>query len=93
VSAPQIVAPGMLVTLNGLGSSGDFPLSYRWTRVSGPPVTLSQNDSLTNQRKGYGLGLRFISPIGPIGFDLGFPTSPQEGEPKMRFHFSVGSNY
>ena len=53
----------------------------------------SQHDSLTNQRKGYGLGLRFISPIGPIGFDLGFPTSPQEGEPKMRFHFSVGSNY
>jgi outer membrane protein assembly factor BamA len=53
----------------------------------------SQNDSLSNQRKGYGLGLRFISPIGPIGFDLGFPTSPQEGEPKMRFHFSVGSNY
>lgn len=53
----------------------------------------SQNTSLTDQRKGYGVGLRFISPIGPIGFDLGFPTAPQEGEPRMRFHFSVGSNY
>ncbi len=52
-----------------------------------------QHPSLTDQRTGYGVGVRFLSPIGPVGFDLGFPLNPEEYEPRMRFHFSVGSNY
>ena len=40
-----------------------------------------------------GVGLRYISPIGPIGFDLGFPLDEQRGEPSSRIHFAIGSNF
>lgn len=38
-----------------------------------------------------GLGFRYLSPIGPIGFDFGHPLDEKEGEPSWRAHFSVGS--
>ena len=40
-----------------------------------------------------GVGFRYISPIGPIGFDLGFPLDEQRGEPSSRLHFAIGSNF
>lgn len=82
-------------------SASSLQLQYRVAeRVSlhtfldvGNVFLSSQSSSLTDQRKGYGVGIRFLSPIGPVGFDLGFPVQPQESEPRMRFHFAVGSNY
>lgn len=82
-------------------SASSLQLQYRVAeRVSlhtfldiGNVFLRSQNPSLTNQRKGYGVGIRFLSPIGPVGFDLGFPFQPEDSEPRMRFHFAVGSNY
>ncbi|MCB0317564.1 MAG: translocation/assembly module TamB domain-containing protein [Bdellovibrionales bacterium] len=48
----------------------------------------------TNEiRESYGLGLRFRSPIGPIGFDLGFPIDERPGEPSTRFHFYIGGAF
>ena len=47
VGPAQVVAPGALVRLDGSGSTGVFPLRYRWTQLRGPLVTLSDNDSLT----------------------------------------------
>lgn len=40
-----------------------------------------------------GVGLRYLSPIGPIGFDLGFPLNEKSGEPSSRLHFSIGANF
>ncbi|MGA1191878.1 MAG: BamA/TamA family outer membrane protein [Bdellovibrionota bacterium] len=40
-----------------------------------------------------GVGFRYISPIGPIGFDIGFPLDEQRGEPSSRLHFAIGSNF
>lgn len=42
-------------------------------------------------RASYGIGFRYLSPIGPIGFDLGRPIDERPGEPSVRLHFSVGS--
>lgn len=44
-------------------------------------------------RESVGLGVRFISPIGPIGFDLGHPLDERSGEPSVRLHFTIGSNF
>lgn len=40
-----------------------------------------------------GAGVRYLSPIGPVGFDVGFPLNEQSGEPSVRFHFNIGSNF
>jgi outer membrane protein insertion porin family len=44
-------------------------------------------------RFGAGVGFRFLSPLGPIGFDLGRPLDERSGEPSVRLHFSIGSNF
>ena len=46
---------------------------------------------LDDLRHSAGVGLRYLSPIGPIGFDVGAPLDERDGEPSMRFHFVIGS--
>ena len=48
---------------------------------------------LDETRESVGVGFRFLSPIGPIGFDVGRPLDRQEGESPWRVHFNVGSNF
>lgn len=48
---------------------------------------------LNDLRHSVGVGFRYISPIGPIGFDLGRPLDAREGEDSYRLHFSVGSRF
>lgn len=49
--------------------------------------------SIDDMRWSTGFGMRFTSPIGPIGLDLGFPIDEQKGEPSMRLHFNIGSTF
>jgi outer membrane translocation and assembly module TamA len=42
-------------------------------------------------RRSTGFGFRYLSPVGPIGFDVGFPLERRPDEPSARFHFSVGT--
>jgi outer membrane protein insertion porin family len=49
--------------------------------------------ALSDLRYSAGAGLRYLSPIGPVGFDLGMPLDEADGEPSMRAHFSIGSNF
>jgi outer membrane protein insertion porin family len=44
-------------------------------------------------REAAGLGVRFISPIGPLGLDIGFPLDRRDGEREFRVHFNIGSNF
>jgi outer membrane protein insertion porin family len=44
-------------------------------------------------RTSTGVGFRYLSPIGPIGFDVGAPLDEKSGEPSVRIHFSVGSTF
>lgn len=39
-----------------------------------------------------GVGLRYVTPVGPLAFDLGFNLDPDEdfNEPATQFHFSIG---
>jgi hypothetical protein len=45
VGPPQVIVPGRPVRLDGVQSQGDPPLTYSWTQLVGPPVTLSDNNS------------------------------------------------
>lgn len=44
-------------------------------------------------RKSVGAGFQYLSPIGPLGFDVGRPLDEKSGEPSVRIHFSVGSMF
>jgi outer membrane protein insertion porin family len=46
---------------------------------------------LADIRTSTGIGFQYLSPIGPIGFDVGHPLDERSGEPSVRLHFSVGS--
>ncbi|MBW2637523.1 MAG: BamA/TamA family outer membrane protein, partial [Deltaproteobacteria bacterium] len=44
-------------------------------------------------RSSVGLGLRYITPIGPIGLLYGHKLDRREGESAGRFHFSIGYTF
>ena len=46
-----------------------------------------------NLRTSTGVGLRYLSPIGPVGVDVGFPLERQDGEDAWRLHVVVGSSF
>lgn len=46
--------------------------------------------SFGNLRFGSGLGLRYVTPAGPVNFDWGFKLFPQPGESPNVFYFSLG---
>ena len=52
-------------------------------------TTPSQNDN--NIRSSVGFGLRYYSPVGPIGLTWGFPIMDEEYDIKRMFLFSVGN--
>jgi outer membrane protein assembly factor BamA len=49
--------------------------------------------SLDDLRYATGVGVRYLSPLGPIGFDVAHPIDEQPGEPSVRVHFVIGSNF
>ena len=46
--------------------------------------------SLGNLRFGSGIGLRYVTPVGPVNFDWGFKLFPRPGEATNVFYFSLG---
>ncbi len=49
-----------------------------------------QKISFTDLRANYGAGLRWISPLGPLRFEWGFPINKRAGEPSVVFNFTIG---
>ncbi|MFV1950615.1 MAG: outer membrane protein assembly factor BamA [Nitrospinota bacterium] len=45
---------------------------------------------LTNMRHGYGFGIHFLSPMGPISLAYGFKLDRRADEDKSEFHFTAG---
>lgn len=52
-----------------------------------------QSEGIGGARKSVGVGFRYLSPIGPVGFDIGHPLDERSGEPSIRVHFNIGSNF
>jgi outer membrane protein insertion porin family len=47
----------------------------------------------TDLRTSAGIGLRYVTPIGPIGFLYGHKLDRKDGESSGRFHFSIGYTF
>ncbi len=44
-----------------------------------------------NFRHDYGFGVRWMSPMGPLRFEMGYPIDPEEGERTEVFNFAIGT--
>lgn len=55
--------------------------------------TTSTTWDLANMRDSIGMGIRFLSPFGPIGFAYGFKLDQAAGEEDAEFHFSAGNTF
>jgi len=54
-------------------------------------VSLASFDfPLDDLRYGFGFGLRYKSPVGPLRVDLGFPLEPPRGDARWQLHLRVG---
>jgi len=42
-------------------------------------------------REGAGLGLRYVTPVGPISLDYGWKLDRRDGEPASEWHFTIGA--
>lgn len=60
---------------------------------SGTVFRRDRSMSSDDLRYSVGVGVRFLSPVGPIGFDLGYPLEREPGESEFRAHFAIGSAF
>jgi outer membrane protein insertion porin family len=79
---------GSLEARLDLGMNFELTLFYDIGRVD-----KIDYDIETTFRSTTGFGLRYITPIGPVGFLYGIKLDPLEGESKGRFHFSMGYTF
>ncbi|MCA9564211.1 MAG: BamA/TamA family outer membrane protein, partial [Myxococcales bacterium] len=70
------------------GNAFDNEQSYTLDLDVLHPDASNYNDVL---RTAWGFGFRWMSPIGPLRFEWGFPFQPIDGEDSMVFEFSVGN--
>ena len=47
--------------------------------------------SLGGLRHAVGVGIRFITPFGPLKLDLGYKLDRKKGEDPTKVHFSMGT--
>ena len=85
----QTAVSGSLEARIDLGLNFELTTFYDVGKLSD---TFDESDS-QEFRSAVGLGLRYITPIGPIGLLYGFKLDREEGESSGRFHFSMGYTF
>ncbi|MDR3204665.1 MAG: outer membrane protein assembly factor BamA [Deltaproteobacteria bacterium] len=53
----------------------------------------SQSYSLSDVKRSYGGGLRYLSPMGPLRIEYGKALNPDPGEPSGRWEFTMGAMF
>ncbi|SAL43541.1 outer membrane protein assembly factor BamA [Caballeronia telluris] len=61
--------------------------------VWGDPGQGGSEGGSNGLRYGYGVGLAWISPIGPLKLSLGFPLQKHEGDQYQKFQFQIGTAF
>ena len=81
-----------------------FDIGNAWQKDSRDPITgkkiykPNRKDAhdFKDLKKGYGIGVRLNTPIGPLRFDYGWPMDPEkkgEKKDKGKFYFSFGQSF
>ena len=74
-------------------SETDNPIDFNVFTDVGKIFDNKTNPAYSNEsiRASYGFGIKFYSPIGPIGFTWGFPLLKEEEDIGRMFLFSIGN--
>ena len=48
---------------------------------------------MSDLRYSTGIGVAWISPLGPLKFSLAFPLNEKEGDKTQRFQFQIGTAF
>jgi len=67
-----------------------YPVFKNWRLALFLDSGIATNDFTEKLSTGTGLGVRWMTPIGPIKLDFGFPVSESDPINNWRFHFTVG---
>ena len=81
-----------------------FDIGNAWQREGRDPVTgkriykpnRKEAHDFKDLKKGYGVGVRLNTPIGPLRFDYGWPMDPEkkgDKKDKGKFYFSFGQSF
>jgi len=73
----------------GIRAAAFFDVGNVW----GPDISAGEKFDITDLHYASGLGVRWVSPFGPIRVDYGVNLNPGKGEKFGNFHFSVGSAF
>ena len=53
----------------------------------------STNMDLSDLRYSWGVGVAWISPLGPLKFSIAFPLNDKDGDDTQRFQFQIGTGF
>lgn len=84
--------PSEFASINLFLDAGNVYLRNFDQKANGVPSSIREEDDALFQYS-TGLGLRYLSPIGPIGLDIGFPINGRETDDPWRVHFNIGTNF
>ena len=66
---------------------------YDVGNVWGPDSSVGTKFDITDLKQAVGLGVRWVSPFGPIRVDLGTPLNPQPGDSRIAVYVSLGQAF
>ena len=70
-----------------------YNLESRFCSRPGSDACTSCLDAITGLRKSVGLGVRWLSPLGPLRFEWGIPLDLKRGEKADGLEFSIGGSF
>ncbi|WP_186074084.1 outer membrane protein assembly factor BamA [Burkholderia gladioli] len=94
IGGSKMVVGNIELTVPLPGTGYDRTLRV-FTFVDGGNVWGSEGNSIgaNGLRYSYGAGLEWISPIGPLKIDLGFPVVKHTGDQYQKFQFQIGTSF
>ena len=77
---------------------GFLDAGYAWgyegfVNANGHADYRRQEFSMSDLRYSTGIGVAWISPLGPLKFSLAFPLNEKEGDKTQRFQFQIGTGF
>jgi len=70
-----------------------YNLESRYCNRLGSDACTSGFDAITGLRKSVGLGVRWLSPLGPLRLEWGLPLDLKRGEKPDGLEFSIGTSF
>ena len=70
-----------------------YAWGYKGTRVNGVMQYERQPIDFGDLRVSTGIGIAWVSPLGPLKFSIAYPLKKEEGDKTQRFQFQIGTGF